>query len=228
MTVRVLVVDDQAVVRAGFRAILDAAEGIEVVGEAGGGPEAVTVAAHLRPDVVLMDVRMPAGDGVTATRAILDDPAATGTKVLVVSTFDLDEHVFDALRAGAGGFVLKDIEPERLVEAIRLVHAGEALLAPSITRRLIGEFVRLGPTASDHDGGSAPARDTAPGLSARERDVVAQVARGLSNAEIAAALVVAESTVKTHVSSVLTKWDLRDRVQLVVRAHELGLVGGDP
>ncbi|MGH4020053.1 MAG: response regulator [Pseudonocardiaceae bacterium] len=218
MTIRVLVVDDQAVVRMGFRAVLDAADGIEVVGEAADGAAAVDVATRLRPDVVLMDVRMPGTGGIAATRRVtaLEDPRV---RVLVVTTFDLDEYVFDSLRAGASGFLLKDIDPEEMVAAVRTVHAGDALLAPSVTGRLIAEFVRSPPPAETPPDSS---------LTGRERDVVVLVARGLSNGEIARALHLAESTVKTHISHVLTKWDLRDRVQLVVRAFETGLVPARP
>ena len=220
-----LVVDDQSVVRAGFRALIDAAPDLEVVDEAADGPAAVAAAVRHRPDVVLMDVRMPGGDGIEATRALVE--RAPGSRVLVVSTFDLDEYVFASLRAGASGFVLKDIEPPALLEAIHTVHAGESLLSPSLTRRLIGEFVRLAP-AGPPAPGPAAGRAPGPALSEREREVVRQVARGCSNVEIATELHVAESTVKTHVSSVLTKWGLRDRVQLVVRAFEDGLVDRSP
>lgn len=207
--------DDQAVVRAGFRAVLAADGDIEVVAEAADGADAARRAATLRPDVVLMDVQMPGCDGIEGTRrvAALDPPP----RVLVVTTFDLDRYVYDALHAGASGFVLKDIEPDELRDAVRTVHAGHALLAPSVTGRLIDAFVRTAPV---------PARDEAvAALTAREQHVLGLVARGLSNAEIAAQLTVAETTVKTHVSSLLAKLGLRDRVQLVVHAYENGLAG---
>ncbi len=199
-----------------MRTILDAAPDIEVVGEAENGAQAAELAARLRPDVVVMDVRMPGTDGIEGTRRIglLGDPSV---RVLVVTTFALDHHVYDALRAGASGFVLKDIEAEDLQVAIRTVHAGHALFAPSVTRRLVGSFV---PAVAAPDGGPAGA------LTEREREVLGLVAQGLSNAEIAARLFVAETTVKTHVSRLLGKLGLRDRVQLVVFAYENGLVGG--
>jgi DNA-binding NarL/FixJ family response regulator len=210
----VLVVDDQALVRAGFRMILEAEPDLEVVGEAADGVEAVAAVQRHRPDVVLMDVRMPNLDGIAATRQIL--AGDTATKVLMLTTFDLDEYVYEALRAGASGFLLKDVPPERLVEGIRAVASGETLLAPSVTRRLIEAFV-----------GRQPARALPRGieeLTAREREVLELMARGLSNAEIAETLVVSETTVKTHVARVLGKLELRDRVQAVVFAYECGLV----
>ncbi|KAA1015774.1 response regulator transcription factor [Pseudonocardia sp. EV170527-09] len=215
MTVRVVVADDQAVVRAGLRTVLAAAPDIDVVGEAGDGAEAAELAETLRPDVVLMDVRMPGTDGIEGTRRIraLRDP---GIRVLVVTTFDLDRHVYDALRAGASGFVLKDVEPEDLQVAVRTVHAGHELFAPSVTRQLVGSFVPTDPPAQ---AGPAAA------LTEREREVLGLVAAGLSNAEIADRLVLGGTTVKTHVSNLLTKLGLRDRVQLVVFAYEHGLVG---
>jgi DNA-binding NarL/FixJ family response regulator len=214
--IRVLLVDDQALVRGGFRLILRAERDIEVVGEAGDGEAAVAEAVRLQPDVVLMDVRMPVLDGIEATRRI----TARGghTRVLILTTFDLDEHVYDALEAGASGFVLKDIEPERLPEAVRLVAGGDALLAPSVTRRLIAEFAR-------HRPAPAAATGAGPGqLTAREAEVLGHLARGLTNQEIAAALHVSETTVKTHVAHVLGKLELRDRVQAVIFAYETGLV----
>jgi DNA-binding NarL/FixJ family response regulator len=216
-TIRVVVADDQTLVRAGVRAMLEVAPDIEVVGEAGDGAEAVRVVTAARPDVVLMDLRMPGTDGIEATRRIvaLGDP---GIRVLVVTTFDLDEYVYEALRAGAAGFLLKDSEPEDLQVAVRTVHAGHALFAPSITQRLVGSFAAPAP---------APMTARDAGLTSREGDVVRLVARGLSNSEIARELVVAESTVKTHVSSALGKLGLRDRVQLVVFAYENGLVTGE-
>ncbi len=231
MPVRVLIADDQAVVRMGFRAVLDSAEDIEVVGEAADAHVAVESAAELRPDVVLMDIRMPGGGGIEAAQRIAELPGAP-IRVLMVTTFDVDEWIFASLRAGASGFVLKDIEPGDLVQAVHTVHAGDSLLAPEVTGRLIAEFVRSAPPADPPDGRdrrSAGAADLAL-LTTREREVIALVARGMSNAEIAAKLYLATSTVKTHVSAALTKWDLRDRAQLVVRAFETGLaeVGRPP
>jgi DNA-binding NarL/FixJ family response regulator len=214
--IRVLLVDDQALVRGGFRMILRAEADIEVVGEAGNGEEAVVAAGRLAPDVVLMDVRMPVLDGIEATRRITAARAAT--RVLILTTFDLDEHVYDALEAGASGFVLKDIEPERLPEAVRVVAAGDALLAPSVTRRLVAEFARHRPAAGLRPG------ERLEQLTEREAGVLGQLARGLTNQEIAAALGVSETTVKTHVAHVLGKLGLRDRVQAVIFAYEAGLV----
>jgi DNA-binding NarL/FixJ family response regulator/class 3 adenylate cyclase len=215
--IRVLIADDQALVRAGFRMILEAEDGIEVVGEAGDGSEAVAEVERLQPDVVLMDVRMPEMDGIEATRRLLAD-GASGSKVVMLTTFDMDEYVYDALRAGASGFLLKDTPPEQLVAGIRAVATGDALLAPAVTRRVIEEFVSRPPAA---------ARRVPAGLddlTAREAEVLKLIARGLSNAEIAETLVVSETTVKTHVAHVLMKLDLRDRVQAVVLAYESGLV----
>jgi DNA-binding NarL/FixJ family response regulator len=217
MSLGVLIVDDQALVRAGFRMILEAEEGIEVVGEAADGREAVTEARRLRPDVVLMDVRMPDVDGIEATRRLLAEDGS-GVKVVMLTTFDMDEYVYDALRAGASGFLLKDVPPEQLVDGIRAVAKGDALLAPAITRRVIEEFVRRPP---------ASVRKLPPKLAeltARELEVLKLIARGLANAEIATELFVSETTVKTHVAHVLTKLDLRDRVQAVVAAYESGLI----
>jgi len=217
MSLGVLIVDDQALVRAGFRMILEAEEGIEVVGEAGDGREAVTEARRLRPDVVLMDVRMPDVDGIEATRRLLAEDRSA-VKVVMLTTFDMDEYVYDALRAGASGFLLKDVPPEQLVDGIRAVAKGDALLAPSVTRRVIEEFVRRPP---------ASVRTLPPKLeelTARELEVLKLIARGLSNAEIATELFVSETTVKTHVAHVLMKLGLRDRVQAVVAAYESGLV----
>jgi DNA-binding NarL/FixJ family response regulator len=214
MTIRVLIADDQALMRGGFRMILDAEEDIEVVGEAIDGRDAVEQFGRLAPDVVVMDVRMPAMDGIEATRRL----AAGGStaRVLILTTFDLDEYVYEALRAGASGFLLKDRPPEELVAAVRVVASGEALLAPSVTRRLIEEFA------------SRPKAPTPPReldeLTDREREVLVLMARGLSNAEIAARLFLAETTVKTHVGHVLQKLRLRDRAQAVVVAYESGLV----
>ena len=214
---RILIVDDQALVRAGFRMILEAEEDVEVVGEAGDGREAVAEALRLRPDVVLMDVRMPEMDGIEATRRLLAEDGADA-KVVMLTTFDMDEYVYEALRAGASGFLLKDVPPEQLVAGIRAVASGDALLAPSVTRRVIEEFVRRPPESVR----TAP--PALADLTARELDVLKLIARGLSNAEIAKELVVSETTVKTHVAHVLMKLDLRDRVQAVVFAYESGLV----
>jgi len=211
--IRVLIVDDQALVRAGFRLILRRQPDIDVVGEAAHGDGAVAQVARLRPDVVLMDVRMPGVDGIEATRRIgLEAPQV---RVIILTTFDLDEHVYDALEAGASGFLLKDIEPEQLVAAVRVVAAGDALLAPSVTRRLIGQFARQRPAPA--------ARARLAELTEREAQVLNQLARGLSNSEIAAHLSVSETTVKTHVANVLGKLGLRDRVQAAIFAHEAGL-----
>jgi DNA-binding NarL/FixJ family response regulator len=215
VSVRVLIADDQTLVRAGFRRLLESEPEIEVVAEAGDGLEAVEAAGRLRPDVVLMDIRMPKLDGLEATRRLLQ--GAKGVRVLILTTFDLDEYVFDALKAGASGFLLKDAPPDQLIAAIRVVSNGDALLAPSITRRLIAEFARR-PTPR---AGPPPELS---GLTARELDVLKLLARGLSNAEIAAELVVSEATVKTHVGNLLMKLGLRDRVQAVVLAYESGLV----
>jgi DNA-binding NarL/FixJ family response regulator len=214
--ISVLVVEDQALVRGGFRIILESNEDIEVCGEASDGAQAVTLAIDTRPDVVLMDVRMPELDGVEATRRLLNTPGVS-CRVLMLTTFDLDEYVYDALRAGASGFLLKDVDPPDLVQAVRVVARGEALLGPSITRRLVEQFVRRPPPA-----GGVPASLAA--LTERELEVLREVARGLSNAEIASRLYLSPATVKTHVARVLTKLDLRDRVQAVVLAYESGLV----
>jgi DNA-binding NarL/FixJ family response regulator len=216
--IRVVIADDQALVRGGFRLILEAQSDIEVVGEAANGAAGVDAVKRDRPDVVLMDIRMPVLDGLEATRRIVG--AGVMTKVLVLTTFDLDEYVYAALRAGASGFLLKDTTPEGLVAAVRVVAAGDQLLAPSVTRRLVERFARQPEPAS------APALDR---LTAREVDVLRLMARGMSNAEIADSLVVSESTVKSHVAHVLGKLDLRDRAQAVVAAYESGLVrAGEP
>ncbi|HEX4903446.1 MAG TPA: response regulator transcription factor [Acidimicrobiales bacterium] len=215
--VRVVVIDDQELVRTGFRMILDVEEGIEVVGVAGDGNEAVELCRTTGADVALMDIRMPRVGGIEATRRLRD--AGLGTKVLVLTTFDLDEYVFDALRAGASGFLLKDAPPDDLVHAVRVIAAGEALLAPSITRRLIERFGEGGTPVP------APADDERlDRLTERERGVLVLMARGLSNTEIAEHLFLGEATVKTHVGRVLMKLDVRDRVQAVVLAYELGVV----
>jgi DNA-binding NarL/FixJ family response regulator len=215
MSLRVLIADDQQLVRAGFRLILSEQEGIEVVGEAVDGVEAVSLAGSLEPDVVLMDIRMPRIDGIEATRRIV---AANGhrTKVLMLTTFDLDEYVYDALRAGASGFLLKDVPPDQLSAGVRMVSNGDALLAPTITRRLIEEFT----TAR---GAEASRSDRLAVLSPREAEVFALMARGLSNKEIAEQLFVGETTVKTHVARILSKLGVRDRVQAVVLAYEVGV-----
>ena len=222
MSLGVLIADDQALVRAGFRMILEAEEDMEVVGEAADGLEAVAEARRLRPDVVLMDVRMPDVDGIDATRRLLGDNGSD-TKIVMLTTFDMDEYVYDALRAGASGFLLKDVPPEQLVAGIRAVASGDALLAPSVTRRVIEEFVRRPPDSVR----TAPPELAE--LTARELEVLKLLARGLANAEIAKELFVSETTVKTHVAHVLMKLKLRDRVQAVVFAYESGLVlpGGD-
>jgi DNA-binding NarL/FixJ family response regulator len=214
--IRVLIVDDQTLVRDGFRMILDAQEDIEVVGEASDGVEAVSQARALRPDVVLMDVRMPGRDGLQATRELLREmPAA---RVLILTTFDLNEYVYEAMKAGASGFLLKDVPRAQLVDGVRTVAAGEALLAPAITRRLIEEFVQRPPAEL------RPPPPRLDELTAREREVLLLVARGRSNAEIAGELFVTEATVKTHVAHALAKLRLRDRVQAVVFAYESGLI----
>jgi len=217
--IRVLVVDDQALVRAGFSMILEAEPDIEVVGEAENGLAAVAEAGRLQPDVVLMDIRMPEMDGISATRALCGGEQRHDEgcpRVLILTTFDLDEYVYEALRAGASGFLLKDTPPDDLAAAIRVVAGGDALLAPSVTRRLLEEFAR-----ARADTQPSPEIDQ---LTEREREVLRHLARGMSNAEMAEALFVSETTVKTHVSHILTKLDLRDRVQAVVMAYESGLV----
>ncbi|MFC0530764.1 response regulator [Phytohabitans kaempferiae] len=216
--IRVLLADDQGLVRAGFRALLDAEPDIEVVAEAADGVEAVRLAGQTRPDVVLMDIRMPGVDGLEATRRIAADPALTATRIVILTTFELDEYLFEALRVGASGFLVKDTEPVELLRGVRAVAAGDALLSPGVTRRLIAEFAGR--------GGAQPA---APELSLgqltdREREVMALVGAGLSNEEIAARLVVSPATAKTHVSRAMVKLGARDRAQLVVYAYEAGLV----
>jgi DNA-binding NarL/FixJ family response regulator len=215
--VRVLIVGDQSLVRAGFRMILEAEEDFDVVGEAADGAEALDAAEELEPDVILMDVRMPNVDGLEATRRLLEGKTH-GPRVLILTTFDLDEYVWEALRAGASGFLLKDTPPEQLVDAVRVVASGDALLAPAITRKVIEEFVSRPPASVRH---SARGVDE---LTARELEMLRYVARGLSNAEIAESAFVSETTVKTHVAHILTKLGLRDRVQAVVFAYEHGIV----
>jgi DNA-binding NarL/FixJ family response regulator len=216
MTISIVVADDHEVVRAGFAALLDTQPDFTVLGTAADGAEAVLACRERCPDVALMDVRMPGMDGIEATRLLTS--SGSGPRVLILTTFDLDEYVYDALRAGASGFLLKDVTAERLFDAVRVIAAGDALLAPSVTRRLIGEFARLRP-----HGGAEPA-SALSALTPRETEVLRLIAEGLSNAEIAARLVVTEETVKTHVSRVLGKLGLRDRTQAVVMAYESGLV----
>lgn len=228
---RVVVADDQALVRVGFCGIIAATEGFIVVGEAGNGAEAVEAARRARPDVILMDVRMPVMDGIEATRRIT---ASTDVRALILTTFDLDEYVFAALRAGASGFLLKDTLPADLLNAIRVIAAGDALLAPSVTRRLIGEFARTPPTltappSADADVSGEKRHPFSHGqllrmLTDRELEVLKMVARGMSNAEIAEELSISPATAKTHVAHLLTKLDARDRIQLVIIAHQSGLV----
>ncbi|WP_084265993.1 response regulator [Actinomadura macra] len=224
MTIRVLIADDQVMIRDGLAALLSSDPEIEVIGQAGNGREAVTMARELDPDVIVMDIRMPEMDGLAATAELIGEPAAdadpagTRPKVLVLTTFDLDEYVYEALGSGASGFLLKDASAADLVNGVRVVAAGDALLAPSITRRLIGDFARR----RRHQ---RPSPKATAGLTPRELDVLRLIARGLSNAEIAGELVLAEQTVKTHVGHVLTKLTLRDRTQAVVYAYENGLVG---
>ena len=217
MTTRVLVVDDQALLRTAFSSLIDAEDDLEVVGQAADGREAVEIAARLGPDVVVMDIRMPVMDGIEATRQITAGQGAGVPRVLILTTFDLDEYVFEALRAGASGFALKSRPLEELLAAIRTVAAGEALLAPSVTRRLIAHFAHRAPAPPRAAAGLAE-------LTEREREVLALVARGLSNAELAGTLHVSLPTAKTHVSRILTKLGARDRTQLVILAYESGIV----
>jgi DNA-binding NarL/FixJ family response regulator len=214
--ISVLIADDQALVRAGFRAILEGQRGISVVGEAVDGRDALDLARRRRPDVVLMDIQMPDIDGLEATRRILSEAADESIAVLMLTTFDLNEYVYDALRAGASGFLLKDVPPEQLIAAVRIVAAGDALIAPAITKRLIEQFARAAPPST--------ASPQIASLTPREREVLTLVARGCSNREVAAELVLSEATVKTHVKRVLAKLEVRDRVQAVVVAYEAGLV----
>ena len=217
MSIGVLIADDEALVRSGFRMVLEAEEDIEVVGEAATGRQAISSARRLKPDLVLMDVRMPELDGIAATREIAGTEAGGSARVLILTTFDLDEYVYDALGAGASGFLLKDAPPEHLIAGIRVVASGEALLAPAVTRRLIEDFSRARPARAEPPPG-------ADELTPRELEVWGLLARGLANSEIAESLVVGETTVKTHVARVLMKLGLRDRVQAVVLAYESGLV----
>jgi DNA-binding NarL/FixJ family response regulator len=215
--IRVLVADDQALVRSGFRVLLDASADLEVVGEAADGVEAVAMARELTPDVVLMDIRMPLKDGIEATREIVADQLTAATRILILTTFDLDEYVYEALRAGASGFLLKDTDPQTLLDAVRTIADGEALLAPSVTRRLIAEFARRPAHIHSHDAEFGQ-------LTEREREVLVLVARGLSNAEIGTELYISPATAKTHVSRVMMKLAARDRAQLVSMAYESGFV----
>jgi DNA-binding NarL/FixJ family response regulator len=215
--IRVLIADDQALVRAGLRVLIEAEDGVEVVAEVEDGQSAVARVQETRPDVVLMDIRMPHLDGLAATRQIVSDPELDGVRVLILTTFELDEYVFEALRSGASGFLVKDTEPVELLRAIRVVAEGEALLSPGVTRRLIGEFV-------SQPQGRPFAADALEALTDREREVVALVAAGLSNEEIAAELVISPATARTHVSRAMVKLHARDRAQLVVLAYESGLV----
>jgi DNA-binding NarL/FixJ family response regulator len=214
--IRVLLADDQALVRAGFRALLDAQPGIEVVGEASDGTEALRLVLEFAPDVVLMDIRMPGVDGLAATRQIAADQRLTNVRVVILTTFELDEYVFEAIRSGASGFLVKDTEPEALVQAVRVVAGGDALLSPSVTRRLVKEFAARAKEPQDAEALAA--------LTDREREVVALVAEGLTNQEIAERLVISPATAKTHVSRAMRELRARDRAQLVVIAYESGLV----
>jgi DNA-binding NarL/FixJ family response regulator len=216
--ITVLLADDQALVRAGFRALLNAEPDIEVVAEAGDGLDAVRLTGQTRPDVVLMDIRMPGVDGLEATRRIAAEPALAGTRVVILTTFELDEYVFEALRTGASGFLVKDTEPVELLRGVRAVAAGDALLSPSVTRRVIGEFAAPG-----RRGRQAPPQELEQ-LTDREREVMVLVAEGLSNDEIATRLVISPATAKTHVSRAMVKLGARDRAQLVVYAYEAGLI----
>jgi DNA-binding NarL/FixJ family response regulator len=222
VTIRVLIADDQALLRAGFRMIIEAQPDMEVAGEAADGVQAVSLARRLRPQVVLMDIRMPNADGIQATSQITAPGSPVAPKVVILTTYDLDEYVYDALTAGASGFLLKDVPPEDLVRAIRLAAEGEALLAPSVTRRLVEQFVRQRPC-------NGPASHRLDPLTGRETEVLRLVARGMSNAEIAGTLFLGESTIKTHLGHILDKLQLRDRVQAVILAYESAIVtrGGE-
>jgi DNA-binding NarL/FixJ family response regulator len=227
--IRVLLADDQALIRAGFRVLLEAADDIEVIGEAVNGDQAVELARAERPDVILMDIRMPGTDGLTATAQIASADALNGVKVVILTTFETDEYVYQALRAGASGFLVKDAEPEELIRAVRVVHRGEALLSPSVTRRLIASLANGAPGVAASAGGRGPGAPALPGsdlarLTEREREVLSLVAQGLSNDEIAVRLYLSPLTTKTHVSHIMTKLGARDRARLVVIAYESGLV----
>ncbi len=225
---RILVADDQDVVRSGFRLILSSYEGLEVVGEARNGEEAVDLARSLRPNVVLMDVRMPQKNGIEATRDIRSDPRLASVRVLVLTTFDIDEYVYDALAAGAGGFLLKDAEPDDIAAAIRVVAEGDALIQPSVMRRLVETFVASRPRMPYAGSSGATAKAAVGALTDREREILVLVARGLTNAQIADEFVISPATVKTHVARIMGKLDAHDRAQLVVIAYESGLVSPLP
>lgn len=216
--IRILLADDQALIRAGFRALLNAEPDMEVVAECGTGADAARLAGRERPDIVLMDIRMPQGDGLDATRKILADPQLSGTRVIILTTFELDDYISEAVRAGAAGFLVKDTEPEELLRAVRVVHDGDALLSPSVTRRIMAQL------ASQAGPASSPASARLERITEREREVLRLVGEGLNNAEIAARLFITPLTAKTHVSRIMTKLLVRDRAQLVVLAYESGLV----
>lgn len=222
--IRVLVADDQDLVRSGYRAILGSYKGIEVAGEARNGAEAVDLAQQLRPDVVLMDIRMPVKNGIEATRDITSNPLLSDTHVLVLTTFDIDEYVYDALAAGASGFLLKDADPDEIAHAVRVIAAGDALIQPSVMRRLVEAFVASRPGVGWEARRHASAHDAVGTLTDREREILALVARGLTNDEIGSALFISPATVKTHLARVMAKTDCHDRAQLVVLAYESGLV----
>lgn len=222
--IRVLLADDQALIRAGFRVLLEAADDIEVVGEAVNGDQAVELARAERPDVILMDIRMPGTDGLAATRRIAADDALRATKVVILTTFETDEYVYQALRVGASGFLVKDAEPDELIRAVRVAHRGEALLSPSVTRRLIASLASRVPALPSPAAPAGKAASDLARLTEREREVLALVAQGLSNEEIAGRLYLSPLTTKTHVSHIMTKLAARDRAQLVVTAYESGLV----
>lgn len=216
--IRILIADDQTLIRAGFRALLDAEPDMAVVAECGTGDDAVRLAAREKPDVVLMDIRMPQGDGLEATRRILADPAVPGTRVIILTTFELDEYIAEAVRAGAAGFLVKDTEPEELLRAVRVVNDGDALLSPSVTRRIMAQLALQQPAAGK------PANAVLDRITDREREVLGLVGEGLNNAEIAGRLFITPLTAKTHVSRIMAKLQVRDRAQLVVLAYETGLV----
>lgn len=222
--IRILVADDQDLVRSGYRVILGSYEGLEVVAEAKNGEEAVLRAQEVRPDVVLMDIRMPVRNGIEATRDITSNPLLASTHVLVLTTFDIDEYVYDALSAGASGFLLKDADPDDIAHAVRVVAAGDALIQPSVMRRLVETFVAARPRAGRGGQGRDAARASLVSLTDREREIMALVARGLSNDEIASELFISPATVKTHLARVMAKTDAHDRAQLVVLAYESGLI----